>query len=393
MNLLRQAASITAMNLQALPHRLGASLVIVAGMAAVVAVAISILSVSAGFIDLLRHSGQSDRVIVGVNAVASGGGFSSPVGRSDALTLMDGPGLRRDTDGKSIASPEVAFPVLIQRRADGIDTFVPLWGVSAAVEKLRPELHLIEGRMFEPGHQEIIVGKGTKLRSRGVDLGDGVIMPGGPWTVVGTYEAAGGFYESGMLADVDTVMSAFRTNTYNSLTIQLASTEAMAEFKDWIATNPGLPSFNIEREDLYYRRAFKQIDDILSLLAYGIGSMMAIGAVFGALNTMYAAVSARTLEIATLRAIGFGGAGIVVSVLVEALALAGIGAAIGTFAAWAAFSGRIFTGAPVFTLTLAVTPTHVLIALAFAAVVGTVGGLFPAIRAARLPVATALNPA
>jgi putative ABC transport system permease protein len=243
--------------------------------------------------------------------------------------------------------------------------------------------------LFRPAKHELIVGKSAQVQFEGLDQGNQVSLPEGDWTITGTFESNGGINESEMIADSETVLSALRASTFKSMTVLLASPESFGQFKTALTTNPTL-AVDVTRETEYLRAQSKQLNDFLTTIAYVVGGIMGLGAVFGALNTVYSAVSARSIEIATLRAIGFCPAAVVTSVLAEALLLALSGATIGTTAAWIAFNGNLHSaGSLVFTLT--VTPSLVGLGIAFACVLGLIGGLFPAIRAARLPVAAALR--
>ena len=259
---------------------------------------------------------------------------------------------------------------------------------------LRPELKIIEGRAFAPAVRELIVGKSAAKQFRGLTLGSKLSFRESDWTVVGIYDTAGDAHESELMADSETVMSAFRRLGFQSITVLLDSAASFDTFKDSLTTNPTL-TVDVKREPEYYAEQSKQLTKLLNFLAYFVGGIMAVGAMFGALNTMYSAVSARSLEIATLRAIGFGALPVVVSVFVEALLLSLLGGVIGAALAWIFFNGNTVNtlGANfsqvVFRLT--VSPALLVAGIVLACVIGIAGGLFPAIRAARLPVATALR--
>lgn len=388
----KQTSAVTAMNLRAIPQRLGTSSVIVIGIAGVVAVLVSVLAMATGFHKTVANAGREDRAIV-----LRGGSQSeinSVVSRDNALTVLDAPGVRRDADGKPIGTADVVTIVNLPKIADGADSNVTLRGTGAKFAALRPEFHLVEGRMFQPAVRELIVGVSASKQFRGVALGSRISFRESDWTVVGTFTTGGDAHESELIADAETVQSAFRRTAFQSVTVLLDSPAAFTGFKDHLTTNPTL-TVDVKREPEYYAEQSKQLTTLLNFLAYFVGGIMAVGAMFGALNTMYSAVSARGVEIATLRAIGFGATPVVVSVFVEALLLALLGGAIGAALAWVFFNGNAVStlGANfsqvVFRLT--VTPGLIVAGLVLAIVIGVLGGLFPAIRAARLPVAAALR--
>lgn len=394
MSFIKEARAVTAMNLKSLPRRAGTSVVIVIGIAAVVAVLISVLAMATGFRAAAAKSGRPDRVIVlGEGAEVEAG---SGLPRAATATIFDAPAIRRNAEGKPIASAEVLSFFPLTDRARGRDTMSTLRGVGAEAFQLRPEMKLIEGRMFTPAVHEVIVGRSATLRLAGVAVGDQIRLPQGDWDVVGMFDSGGDSHESELWTDANTLISAFnRGDSFSSVTVQLDSTEMFDEFKNALTTNPAL-SVEVKREPDYFADASRPIGDLLTFIAYGIGGIMALGAVFAALNTMYSAISARTMEIATLRAIGFGASPVVVSVFVEALLLALVGAAIGALLAWTFFNGSsvsTMSGNSPSQMTYALVVTWELIALGIGAacLIGVVGGLFPAIRAARLPVATAMR--
>ena len=383
---LRQIAAVTAMGLRSIPDRAGASLVIVIGMALVVAVTISILSMSAGFMRTVNNTGRIDRAIV-LNR-GSQDEFASAISRDNAITIADAPGIRT-AGGKPIVSAESLVSVVVTKKSDGLDAYVTLRGLGSEGFALRPEIKLIGGRMFQPARHELIVGKSALAQFEGLEIGGQVPLPQGDWTIVGSFESNGDEHESELLADSETLLSEMRANTFHSVTVMLERPESLEQFRAALTTNPTL-NVDVTRETQFLAAQSKYLNDFLTLIAYVVGGIMALGATFGALNTMYTAVSARAIEIATLRAIGFSGAAVVASVLAESLVLAISGAAIGAVGAWIAFNGDLHSaGGLVFRL--AVTPGLLGVGIGFAFALGFVGGVFPAIRAASLPVADALR--
>jgi putative ABC transport system permease protein len=394
MNALKEAVAVTGMNLRALPTRYGTSLVIVIGIAAVVAVLISVLAMARGFIASATGTGRAERAIVlGRGAEAeSGGGFS----RDNATTILSSPGIRKTADGQPMGSAEHLAPIRLPNPRTGLDAFVIIRGVGKEAFALRPEIKLVEGRMFKPGLNELIVGRGVQTRLYDVKIGTAVPLPQGDWTVVGIFESNGDSHESEMLTDANTLLAAMRRGEFfNSTTVWLEDGKSYDTFKDSVTTNPTL-SVDVKREKQYFEDVSKPIGRLLTVIAYVIGGFMALGAVFGALNTMYSAISSRAIEIATLRAIGFGAGPVVVSVFTEALLLALGGAAVGAAIAWLFFNGTSVStisgqGQSQLTFALNVTPQLIAAGVSAALAIGVLGGLFPAIRAARRPVAMALR--
>jgi putative ABC transport system permease protein len=269
--------------------------------------------------------------------------------------------------------------------------------VSPQAFELRPELHLTAGRAFTPGLRELIAGSAAQERYRGLAVGDRVRFGDNEWTVVGAFSSGGGAHDSELLADADTVLSAYQRTTFNSVTVKLDGARALAALSKAVSEDSTLPVI-VRTETQYYEQQSQSFARILAFIAHVVGAIMAIGAIFAALNTMYSAVSSRTTEIATLRAIGFGAPAVVASVMVEALLLALIGALVGAAAAWIAFDGNTVgtiaggTGdLAQIVFHLRIGPGLIATGILWACVVGLIGGLLPAVRAARLAVATALR--
>jgi putative ABC transport system permease protein len=391
MKMFRQIGAVTMMNLRSLPQRLSTSLVIVIGIAGVVAVLISVLAMSTGMLRTMESTGRTDRAIVLRNGSAAEA--SSALTREAARLVGDAAGIKRDADGKPIISAEAMRVLTVYKREDGAEVNVSIRGVGAKSSTLRPELKIVAGRMFEPALAELIVGQAANRQFRGLNVGDTVKTREANWKVVGIY-TTGDSHESELMTDVEALISVGRRGGYQSVTAQLESASAFTAFKDSISANPAL-SVDVSRERDYYAQQSKTMARIITIVAYVVGGIMAIGALFSALNTMYSAVSARLREIATLRALGFGAAAMVMSVLAEAVVLATIGGAVGALLAWLFFNGyEVSTTTGVgghLIFDLAVSPQLVVVGIVWACVIGVIGGLFPAIRAARLPVATALR--
>jgi putative ABC transport system permease protein len=390
--MMRQIAAITAMNLRSLPQRLGSSWVIVIGIAVTVAVMVSVLAMAEGFARTLAGTARADRAIV-IRA-GSNTELSSTLSRENTLTIMDAPGVRKDAEGKPLATAEVVAIVALPLKSTGTDANVTLRGIGRNAAGARPEMHLVAGRMFQPAVRELIAGRAAVAQFKGADLGSHIAFHDADWTIVGIFESGGDSHESELQGDVETVLSAYRRNLFQSVTALLASNDAFDAYKAALTTDPTL-KVDVRRETDYYAAQSVQLSKLLNLLAYFVGGIMALGAVFGALNTMYSAVSTRVLEIATLRAIGFGGLPIVVSLLVESLLLALLGSVVGGAAAWVFFNGNtVNTLGANFTQVvfhLTVTASLLVSGVVLALFIGLIGGIFPAVRAARIPVATALR--
>jgi len=388
----KQISAVTLMNLQSIPSRLGTSLVIVVGIAGVVGVLISVLAMAIGFSKALDNTGRPDRAIV-----MRGGSTSelgSTISRDNALTILDAPGVQKDAAGKPIGTGEIILIVDLPQKGSDSGVNVTLRGVGPQGFEARPEIKLIAGRMFRPAVRELIVGKSAQAQFKGLEIGSHLALRDSEWTVVGVFESGGDAHESEILGDAETVMSAYRRNLLQSITVLLDNVAAFDAFKDALTTNPTL-SVDVKRETDYYAGLSARLKTILFVVTYVVGGIMAVGALFGALNTMYSAVSARSVEIATLRALGFGATPVVISVFVEALLLALIGGAIGAALAWLFFNGNAantlsgnFTQL-VFHLTIG--PDIMLLGILWASAIGMIGSLFPAIRAARLPIAVVLR--
>ena len=389
--MLRGALAITLLNLAAIPRRLGSSLVIVIGIAGVVGVLISVLAMAQGFLDTMGHTGSPDRAIV--LRGGSNSELASTISRDNAQAIADAKGVKIDPSGHAIQSAEMVAIVDQPLRQSGTTANLTFRGVGPQAFELRPGLKLVAGRMFTPGLREVIVGKAAQTQFSGLDIGSHLTIRDSDWTVVGTFDCDDS-HSSEMMADVDTVLAAYRRTLFQSVTVMLQSADAFDGFKSALTGDPRL-MVEVLREPDYYARLSEQLGKILTFIGYVVGGIMAVGALFGALNTMYSAVSARTLEIATLRAIGFGAVPVLISVFVEALLLSLIGAVIGAALAWLFFNGNAVNSlSGNFTqvvFRLEVTPRLMLLGIVWAAVIGLFGGLFPALRAARRPVVEALR--
>jgi putative ABC transport system permease protein len=391
MSVLKQITAVTAMNLRSVPQRVGSSSVIVIGIAGVVAVILSVFGLTRSLQGALIATGSAERAIV-LRAGATGE-ISSTLLVDAVATIKDAPGIVRGDDGKPAATADFVAAVNLLRKENGSRAGLVVRGVDPAVMAVRPELNIVAGRAFTPGLRELVVGRSALEEFQGVSIGDQVALREGRWTVVGVFESGGDAHESSLMTDAPTLLSAYQRTAVNSVTVRLESEGAFEAFKNALTTNPTL-SVSVERETDFYARESQEANDIFGLVGMAVAIFMGLGAVFAALNTMYSAVSARAREIATLRAIGFGAGGVVASVLVEALVLALLGALIGAAIAWLLFNGNTVTlggGVSSIIFKMQVTPALFGFGVLLACAVGFIGGLLPALRAARQPVATALR--
>jgi putative ABC transport system permease protein len=393
--LLTQIVRITAINLRTISQRLGTSLVVVVGIAGVVGVLVSVLAMSEGFRHTLASTGRPHRVIMLRDG--SDAELSSSVLRDQATLLGSLPGITRDGEGRPLASAELVVMVDLPRKGEAAPNNVPFRGVQPAAFAIRDEVRLVEGRYFDRGVREVIVGRKAGRQFAGLEVGSKIAFRDSDWTVVGVFASGGDVHESEIWADAEVAMSAFRRPAFQSVTATLAdgSDAGLAAVEDAIKRDRRL-AITVLREPEYYAKQATVLSSLINGLGYTVAALMAIGATFGALNCMYSAIASRQVEIATLRAIGFGGTPVVISVLIEALLLALLGGAVGGGLAYlycdgASLSTLNFSTFSQVAFDLRVTPGLVARGLGWALVIGAAGGLLPAIRAARLPVTVALR--
>jgi len=391
MNGMRQTLAITAINLQSIPQRIGTSLVICVGIAGAVAVLTTVLAMATGLKATLANAAREDRAMV-LSSGSLGEALSS-ISRDNLAAIEAAPGIKRGTDGGPAVSPEVLLSVNLPRKGDGNVSALLVRGLTPEFGGVRPEIQITEGRMFATGLHEIVIGKSAHDQFAHLDVGDTASFHNGEWKVVGRFTSDGDVHESEALGDATTLMSAAQRTLFSAVTVTLDSKDSFEPFKEALKHDPTL-KVDVQRETEYYEGQSKQVAALLEIVATTVGGIMAVGALFGALNTMYSAVSTRTVEIATLRAIGFGALPVVVSVMVEAQVLAFIGAVAGGAIAWMLFNGNAFsTGGALgqVAVRLHVGLPLVVAGMTWAAVVGLFGGLFPAIRAARSSVVDSLR--
>lgn len=392
-NSLSQIAIITAMNLRNLPQRLGTSSVAIFGVACVVGVLIGVMSMASGFQRTMISAGSPTMALV----MRSGSTSELNSGLSYEQTQLIGnsPGVQRE-DGQPIASAELYVIVDLLKRTTLSSANVPLRGVEANAFKVRDNVEIIAGRNFELGKNELIVGRGAQGQFANLDVGSTIKFGPTEWTIVGIFEAGGGLSESELWCDVRILQDAYRRgNSFQSVRVKLTSSAALDEFKAALAANPQL-DMDAQLETDYLSAQAKPVTQFIKAIGYPVAILMALGAIFGAVNTMYASVSTRTREIATLRALGFGSIPVAFSTLFESLVLSLIGGALGSLVVFLLFNGYSvstlnFSSFSQVVFDFAVTIDLLVQGVIAAAIIGILGGFFPAVRAARLPVATALR--
>lgn len=387
----RLAVAATRIGIAGLPQRWGASSVIVIGIAGVVGVLVAMLAMGEGFKATLAGTGGDDTAII-----LRGGSqaeTNSVITRDQAPLIASLAGIARGADGRPVVSPELSQVVNLPSIADGTDANVQFRGVGPAAWALRPELRMVEGRRFGAGLREIVAGRGAQRQFRGLQVGNQLKLANQVWTVVGVFES-GDSHDSELWADVDVLGPAYQRQAYQSVTVKLDGKDGFRRLKSALAADPRL-KLDVSTTRDYYARQSEGLTKLIKALGSIIGAIMAIGAVFGALNSMYAAVAGRAREIATMRAIGFRGLPVVTAVMLETMLLALVGGAIGALVAWLLFNGHtVSTLGNNFSQVVfqfRVSPALLWTGLKWALGIGLVGGLFPALRAARLPVTEALR--
>jgi putative ABC transport system permease protein len=389
----RLALAAAKVGIAGLPQRWGASSVIVVGIAGVVGVLVAMLAMGAGFAQTLKQTGSDDSAII-----LRGGSqaeTNSVITRDQVPLISALDGVARGADGKPLVSPELSQVVNLPSRSDGTDANAQIRGVGASGWTLRPHIRIVQGRKFQPGLRELVVGQGAMRQFRGIEVGKSVMFANQQWTVVGEF-ASGDSHDSELWADADTLGSTYNRQAFQSVTAKLEGKDGFRKLKAALAGDPRLKLDVLTTHD-YYAKQSEGLEKLIRILGTVIGTIMAIGAVFGALNTMYAAVAGRAREIATLRALGFRGLPVVVAVMLETMLLALLGGLLGAGLAWLVFNGyEVSTLGSNFSQVVfqfRVSPELLWSGLKWALGIGLVGGLFPALRAARLPVTEALRAA
>ena len=380
-------------NVRSVRERWASTIVAVLGIAGAVGVFVAMLSMARGFRATLVASGSPSNAIV-LRAGASAE-MVSILTRADVSTIENAPGVARGEAGPRV-SPEVVVIAAFPLRKTGTDANVQVRGVSPRVLEVRDRVRITKGRMFQAGINELIAGRNVAGTYAGLDLGRTVKFGGGTWAVVGLFDAGGSAFDSELWCDAAVLDQVYQRpqNIFQSITVHLTSADAFGAFKDALTSDPRL-TVETERERAYYEKNSQALTTMIRVLGTLVAFVMGVGAVFGALNTMYSAVSERTREIATMRALGFGGGSVVLSFVFESLFIAGLGGLVGCAAVlplngWT--TGTInFQTFSHLAFAFRVTPDLILVGLVFALFMGLIGGLPPAIRAVRRPVATALR--
>ena len=388
-----QTLAVAALSVRTIPQRLSSSAVAVIGIAGVVIVFVAGLSIGEGFRAAVADAGSPDRAIVmrgGADAE-----MTSILTGEAADVIRQAPGIRRDGN-RPAASAEAYALVGLNKRSTGTPANVPVRGIEPVALSVRDEVKIVEGRPFQFGTNEAIVGRSATRQFAGVDLGSQFKSGNLTLTIVGIFESRGSVSESEIWCDNRLIQSVYqRGNSYQSVLTALDSPASFDTFKNWLTTNPQL-NVQVRRESEYYAAQSQVMTGLIRGIGYTIAVLMGIGAVFGAILTMYTAVATRTREIATLRALGFNTVSVLISVLAEALVLAALGGILGGAAAYFAFNGyqtstMNFQTFSQVAFAFAVTQTLLVQGLTYALIMGLVGGLMPAIRAARLPISSALR--
>jgi putative ABC transport system permease protein len=393
MSWFRQIVAVSLLSIRTIPQRLGSSAVAIVGIAGVVIVFVSVLSMAEGFFAALRSAGSPNRVLVMRSGTDSE--MTSILSGAEVEIIKQAPGLLRDNQ-RALASGELLVLIDLPKRSTGSEANVPLRGIEPETLKVRDEAKLVEGRMFRFGTNEVIAGRSASRQFAGLSLGSEVKTGQVGWTVVGFFDTGGSVSETELWCDARVLQGVYRRgNSYQSVLARLTSPDSFNTFKDWLTANPQV-NISVNPEIEYYTEQSTTITTLIRTIGFGIAALMGIGAIFGAVLTMYTAVATRTREIATLRALGFNTFSVLLSVLAESLGLAAVGGVLGGLLAYFAFNGfqtstmnwRTFSQVA---FAFAVTPSLLVQGVAYALIMGFIGGLLPAVKAARLPISSALR--
>ncbi|WP_313347312.1 ABC transporter permease [Stenotrophomonas sp.] len=387
----RLALAATRIGIASLPQRWGASSVVVVGIAGVVGVLVAMLAMGEGFQATLNSTGDDTTAIV-----LRGGSqaeTNSVIMRDQVPLLSTLPGVAKDERGRALISPELSQVVNLVSKGDGTDVNAQFRGVGEMAWAVHDKVKITQGRRFNAGLREIVVGKGAQGQFRGLEVGHTLVLGNQDWTVVGVFNS-GDAHDSELWTDAQTLATTYQRSAWQSISVRTEGTPGFEQFKTAVAADPRL-KLDVETTRAYYAKQGGGLNKLISVLGTVIGAIMAIGAVFGALNTMYAAVATRAREIATMRAIGFRGVPVVTAIMLETMLLALIGGVLGGLVAWAIFNGysvsTIGSNFSQVVFQFKVSPDLLWSGLKWALGIGLVGGLFPALRAARLPITTALR--
>lgn len=393
MRTIKQIIAVTLLNLRNLPRRFASSAVAVVGVGAVVLVFAAVLSMAAGLERTMLSAGSDDTAVIMRSGATSE--LNSGLSNEQTLIIGNAPGVLKDGDN-AIMSAELYVITDVKKLSNQTDANVPFRGVQAGAFEVRDNIRISDGRMFEPGKNEIVVGRAAQREFMGLGVGDTIRFGQTEWAIVGTFEAGGSVSESELWTDVRVLQGAYRRgNSFQSVRVRLESPDSIETLRQALDEDPRIDS-DVMSEREYYSSQSQGLVQFIKLIGYPLTILMAIGAVFGALNSMYSSVSVRGKEIATLRALGFGPTAVLLSTIVESVLLALVGGLLGGLLAYLAFNG--FTASTLngqsfsqVVFDFAVTPELLVQGMKAALIIGIVGGFFPAIRAARLPVAQALR--
>lgn len=394
MQWISQTIAVTLLNLRTVPQRLSSSGVAIVGIAGVVVVFVSVLSIAAGFTAAMQGTGSDARALVMRSGADSE--MTSGIGGEEASVIKSAPGLQRDAQGVALASSELYVIIDLPKISTNTPANVPMRGIEPVTMAVRDETSIVEGRMLQFGTNEVVVGRGASGQFAGLTVGNEIRSGQATWTVVGVFEADGGVTETEIWVDARVLQGIYRRgNSYQVVLGRLESSDSFSAFNDWLTTNPQL-NVQVKRESDYYAQQSRALSSLIQGVGFGIAFLMGVGAVFGAILTMYTAVSTRSREIATLRALGFNRSAVVISVLAESLALGAIGGLVGGAGAYFGFNGYQtstinFQTFSQVAFAFRVTPELLMTGVFYALLLGFVGGFFPALRAARLPIPAALR--
>jgi putative ABC transport system permease protein len=385
MQFLRQLFALLLVNLSGTTQRVGSALTIVVGVTCAVGVLVSMLAMGTGARQQQTANVRPDRVVLTTRGTVQGQGS---ITKQEAAVILGLPGVRKDAAGDPIVVFQAMVPIEGRLRSTGKRIYFPLVGVTSRFGELESDLRFTAGRPFQSGLHEVAASNACRRQFAGFELGDRRLIRGSDWTVVGHFDQ-GDTQNCVVHADAETVMSALNRTTYSSATLLLQSPADYATLRAAVSGNPAL-RLDVQREKDAIEVAFKPLNSILNFVSFFVGTIMAIGATLGAVNSLYAIVDSRQREIATLRAIGFSPAAVVLAVLLESVLLALPGALLGSALAWLLFNG--LAASPFgYSFRLSVTLSLAVLGIEWALAMGLLGGLLPALRAARMPVVTALR--
>ena len=393
-NSLTQIGAVTGMNLRNIPQRWSSSMVAVLGIGGVTLVLVALLSIAAGFKVALEGSGSEDVAII--MRAGSTNELSGGFGVDTVTVVSDAPGIKHDAQNKPLLSPELYVLVDGRMRGKDASTNLPLRGVGQMAPQVRKHFKLVEGRMFREGTNEVIVGDGVVKQYEGLEVGKTVRWGNANWNVVGRFTDGGGIAESEAWADTPIVQQAWRRgNSFQSVRVKLNNPESLKTLKDSLSKDPRV-RVGVQSERTFYADQQKLMSTIINTVGWALAIMMGVAALFAALNTLYNAVATRVREIATLRAMGFNGWAVMISVLVEAMILGAVGGLIGGLLAFLTFNGMHsstmnWASFSQMTFAFTVTPQLMITGIVYGLILTFIAGILPGIRAARLPITAGLR--